>query len=96
MNISETHSISLVPVRYIHTTIHCSLEGTKDTGTSCGPGKSNIQVCTEGSVLSLLTLLVELISINLSLPLVDGIKIELLENLVGKEMSALLALTETR
>ncbi len=65
----------------VQSTISSSLHGSKDTSTSGCPGEADIEVATEGSVLSLLVLLVELITVHLELTLVDAIQTKLLQQL---------------
>jgi hypothetical protein len=64
----------------VDTGIGAALEDTEDSGTSRGSGKTGIQVASEGSLLGGVSLLVELVTVDLDLTLVHGVKTELLED----------------
>ena len=64
----------------VETGISGTLEDTEDSGTSGGSGQTSVQVASEGSLLAGVSLLVELVSVDLDLTLVHGVKTELLED----------------
>ena len=64
----------------VDTGIGAALEDAEDSGTSRGSCKTGIQVASEGSLLGGVSLLVELVSVDLDLTLVHGVKTELLED----------------
>jgi len=71
---------SLGAVGDVETSISGTLEDTEDSGTSGGSGQTSVQVASEGSLLAGVSLLVELVSVDLDLAFVHGVKTELLED----------------
>mmetsp|Transcript_126048 Transcript_126048/g.177843 ORF Transcript_126048/g.177843 Transcript_126048/m.177843 type:complete len:209 (-) Transcript_126048:8-634(-) len=69
---------SLITMGHVHTTISCTLEGTKDSGTSGGTSQTQIKNCLEGScTLTFLNFVV--LTIDLSATLVLGVQLVLLQ-----------------
>lgn len=69
-------------VRHIDATINGAFHGTKDAGTGGGTSQTNIEVGTEGSRSAVDVFNVEDSSSHFSAALVDGIKLELLQQLL--------------
>lgn len=75
---------SLGAVRYVDATIGGSLHGTEDSGTGCSAGQTNIQESTEGtrSLFNILNIVNS--SSYVSASLIDGVELELLQQLRNK------------
>ena len=70
-------------MRDVQASIRGPFQGAKDAGTSGGASQANVQVAAEGAGLSLHALHVELVPVHLLHALVQGVQVELLQDLWG-------------